>query len=49
MLYEYKVTEEHARSFCDLHGLLLQSSGDKVSGLSKNPAFRALQEYVSAG
>ncbi len=45
MLYEKHVQPNHARSFCDLRGLLLQSPGDE-HGLSKNKAFRALQEAI---
>jgi len=45
MLYEKHVEPEHARSFCDLRGLLLKSPGDK-SGLSKNQAFRTLQTAI---
>lgn len=45
MLYEKHVDAEHARSFCDLRGLLLQSPGDE-RGLSKNKAFRELQQAI---
>lgn len=44
MLYEVHVDAEHARSFCDLSGLMLQSLDD--DGRSKNPEFRKLQEQA---
>jgi len=44
MLYEADVEAEHARSFCDLRGVLLQSLDD--AGHSKHPEFRKLQEQA---
>jgi hypothetical protein len=45
MLYEHGIQPEHARTYCDLKGLLLQSPGDPDKR-SKNPHFRALQEQI---
>lgn len=45
LLYEHGIEAEHARQYCSLRGLMLQSPGDK-DGLSKNPAFRKLQEQI---
>jgi hypothetical protein len=44
MLYEVHVDPDHARSFCDLSGLMLQSLDD--DGRSKNSEFRKLQEQA---
>jgi hypothetical protein len=44
MLYEVHVDAEHARSFCDVQGLLLQSLDN--DGHSKHPEFRKLQEQA---
>ena len=44
MLYEADVEPEHARSFCDLRGVLLQSI-DRA-GRSKHPEFQKLQEQA---
>jgi DNA repair photolyase len=44
MLYEADVEAEHARSFCDLRGVLLQSI-DRA-GRSKHPEFRKLQDQA---
>jgi DNA repair photolyase len=44
MLYEVHVDAEHARGFCDMQGLLLQSLDN--DGHSKHPEFHKLQEQA---
>jgi hypothetical protein len=46
LLYEHGIVAEHARSYCDLTGLILQSPADS-SGKSKNPHIRAVQDMIS--
>ena len=45
LLYEHGIVAEHARSYCDTRGLMLQSPGDK-DGRSRNPHIRAVQEMI---
>lgn len=45
LLYERGIVAEHARSYCDRRGLMLQSPADN-DGHSKNPHFRAVQRML---
>ncbi len=45
LLYEHGIVAEHARSYCDRRGLILQSPADE-EGKSRNPHIRAVQEMI---
>jgi DNA repair photolyase len=44
LLYELEITERDSEHFRGLRGVLLQSKGDAVTGLSQNPFIRRVQE-----
>ncbi len=45
LLYEHGIVAEHARSYCDPRGLMLQSPASP-EGFSHNPHIRAVQEQI---